>query len=90
MFLQGGAVNPVKPASQDQGPGGCTLAVMNISSSSQQMLREAIDETENDEEIEVRKHLKPTPKPLGITSSWGARRYQAIFKRLDQRSIDTN
>ena len=42
----------------------------------------------NDEEIEVRKHLKSTPKPLGITSSWGARRYQASFKRLDQRSID--
>jgi len=48
------------------------------------------DETENDEEWEVWKHLKPTPKPLGITSSWGARRYQASFKRLDQRSIDTN
>jgi len=27
------------------------------------------DEMENDEEIEVRKHLKPTPKPLSITSS---------------------
>jgi len=45
---------------------------------------------ENDEEIEVKKHLKPIPKPLGITSLWGARRYQASFKRLDQRSIDTD
>jgi len=48
------------------------------------------NEMENDEEGEVRKHLKPTPKPLGITSLWGARRYQASFKRLDQRSIDTD